>query len=181
MVLKMTHRFDDEPIDIAEYSLKQIKEDLRTAVELFDKQGKTMKTLYERAHELAAHHHKDQMYGDWPYIYHLESVVESIKRKWGSGNEALLAVAILHDILEDTKCTKEELIKAVGKDVTKYVEAVNKRPDEDYMAYIHRVCEFHYSKEVKIHDTLCNLTESIMADSAYRVQKYSKQLVLLTK
>lgn len=41
--------------------------------------------------------------------------------------------------------------------------------------------EFHYSKEVKIHDTLCNLTEAIMADYAYRVKKYSNQLQLLVK
>lgn len=130
---------------------------------------------------LAQHHHRDQKYGDKPYIYHLNAVVDSIKRKWGEGNTDLLAVAILHDILEDTDCTEQDLITVVGKDVTKCVVALTKVDGEAYDAYIYRVKEYHYSKEVKIHDTLCNLTESIMADSAYRVKKYSNQLQLLVK
>ena len=63
----------------------------------------------------------------------------------------------------------------------KCVVALTKIEGEQYDAYIHRVKEFHYSKEVKIHDTLYNLTESIMSDSAYRVKKYSNQLQLLVK
>lgn len=137
--------------------------------------------VYEKAHNLANLHHKGQMYGDKPYIYHLNAVVQSIERKWGTHNKDLLAIAVLHDILEDTDCTEQELIDVVGKDITKCVVALTKRDGEDYDKYIYRVKEFHYSKEVKIHDTLCNLTESIMADSAYRVKKYSNQLNLLVK
>lgn len=137
--------------------------------------------VFEIAYELAEKYHAGQMYGDRPYLYHLNAVVESIKRKWGDGNKALLAVAVLHDILEDTDCTEEILKEAVGKDVTKFVVALTKVDGENYENYIYRVREFHYSKEVKIHDTLCNLTESIMADSAYRVKKYSNQLQLLVQ
>lgn len=137
--------------------------------------------VFEIAYGLAEQYHEGQMYGDRPYIYHLNAVVESIKRKWGDGNKALLAVAVLHDILEDTSCTEEILKEAVGKDITKFVVALTKVEGETYENYIYRVREFHYSKEVKIHDTLCNLTESIMADSAYRVKKYSNQLQVLVK
>lgn len=141
----------------------------------------TKRDVFEVAYALAEKYHAGQMYGDHPYMYHLNAVVDSIKKKWGDGNRALLAVAVLHDILEDTELTEEELKKAVGKDVTKFVVALSKVEGEAYEAYIYRVKEFHYSKEVKIHDTLCNLTESIMADSAYRVKKYSNQLQLLVK
>jgi len=137
--------------------------------------------VFDIAYALAEKWHAGQMYGDHPYMYHLNAVVDSIKRKWGDGNRALLAVAVLHDILEDTDLTEEELISAVGKDITKCVVALTKKEGEAYDAYIYRVKEYHYSKEVKIHDTLCNLTESIMADSAYRVKKYSNQLQLLVK
>jgi (p)ppGpp synthase/HD superfamily hydrolase len=88
---------------------------------------------------------------------------------------------MLHDILEDTDCTEDILIQEVGKDVTKFVVALTKREGEAYEDYIHRVREFHYSKEVKIHDTLCNLTESIKSDSAYRVKKYANQLKVLVE
>lgn len=138
-----------------------------------------MNNVFDIAKELAEKYHADQKYGDKPYMYHLNAVVESVKRKWGDGNRALLAVAILHDILEDTDCTEVTLQNKVGKDITKYVIALSKIEGEEYSNYIYRVKEFHYSKEIKIHDTLVNLTESIMADSAYRVKKYSNQLQLL--
>ena len=137
--------------------------------------------VFERATLLATHFHDGQKYGDKPYIYHLNQVVASVIKKWGTHNKDILAVAILHDILEDTPITEEELIRAVGRDVTKYVVALSKKKDELYEDYIVRVKEFHYSKEVKIHDTLCNLTESIMSDSAYRVKKYSNQLQMSVK
>lgn len=140
-----------------------------------------MKDVFEKAYELALKYHEKQLYGDKPYIYHIDSVVDSIVRKWGNGNKDLLAIAALHDIIEDTEVTESDLIAFVGKDVTKCVVALTKLPNEAYDTYIHRVKEFHYSKEVKIHDTLCNLTESIMSDSAYRVKKYSNQLQLLVK
>lgn len=140
-----------------------------------------VRDVYEVAYALADKYHAGQMYGDFPYIYHLTAVVDSIKRKWGDGNRDLLAIAILHDILEDTSLSEEELKKAVGKDICKCVVALTKVDGEKYEEYIYRVKEFHYSKEVKIHDTLCNLTESIMADSAYRVKKYSNQLQLLVQ
>lgn len=140
-----------------------------------------MKDVFERAKELAYKMHEGQKYGDYPYSYHLNSVVSSLQKKWGEHNKDILSVGILHDILEDTELTEQELINVVGKDIAKCVVALTKVDGEPYDAYIHRVKEFHYSKEVKIHDTLCNLTESIMADSAYRVKKYSNQLQLLVK
>lgn len=135
--------------------------------------------VYQIAHRLASHMHMGQLYGPHPYIYHLEAVVASVKLKWGEHNRALLAVAILHDIIEDTSMTEQRLAEHVGKDVAKYVAALSKIEGEAYEDYIARVRKHHYSKEVKIHDTLCNLTESIIADSTHRVKKYSKQLALL--
>jgi (p)ppGpp synthase/HD superfamily hydrolase len=138
--------------------------------------------VFNIAYNLAYERHIGQMYGDKPYMYHIDSVIASVIRKWGSGNRAILAIAALHDVLEDTDLTEAQLVKRLGKDITKCVVALSKIvPDETYEQYIYRVREFHYSKEVKIHDTLCNLIESIMADSAYRVKKYTKQLQLLVQ
>lgn len=135
--------------------------------------------VFEVARVLAYRKHAGQMYGDKPYSYHLSAVVESVARKWGWHNKDILAIAVLHDVREDTNLTYDELVAAVGKDIARCVENVTKREDEDYHAYIERVKSDHYSKEVKIHDTLCNLTESIMADSKNRVKKYANQLQLL--
>lgn len=147
----------------------------------FDPTSRKVLDVVEVAWELAIQYHAGQVYGDKPYIYHLEAVVASITKKWGTGNKALIAIAILHDILEDTDLTEAELKKKMGKDICKCVVALSKVEGEAYEHYIYRVREFHYSKEVKIHDTLCNLTESIIADSAHRVRKYAKQLQLLVQ
>ena len=135
--------------------------------------------VFEVAYELAQHYHFGQMYGSKPYMYHIDAVINSVKRKWGEHNRDILAIAALHDIIEDTKMTEELLTNLVGKDVTRCVVALSKLEGEDYLAYIFKVRQHHYSKEVKIHDTLVNLTESIMADSKSRVKKYAKQLDLL--
>ncbi len=156
------------------------KEDIERGLASFNVEV-VPKDVFDIAHGLACEYHAGQKYGDDPYIVHIDEVVESIIKKWGIGNRSLMAVAALHDILEDTHLTEAELRKAVGKDITKYVVALSKVDGESYDDYIVRVKEFHYSKEVKIHDTLCNLTRSIMADSAYRVKKYSKQLDLLVR
>lgn len=138
-----------------------------------------MTDVFEVARVLAYRKHQGQMYGDKPYYYHLMGVVESVARKWGWDNKNILAVAILHDILEDTDVTFEDLVSLVGKDIATYVKGLTKVDGEDYHAYIERCKEHHYTKEVKIHDTLFNLTESIMADNKKRVKKYANQLQLL--
>lgn len=144
-------------------------------------QRRVIPDVVDIAWELVDEFHAGQMYGDKPYRYHLEAVLNSITKKWGTGNRALMAIAILHDILEDTSISERTLINKVGKDITKCIVALSKVEGEPYEEYIYRVREYHYSKEVKIHDTLCNLTESIMSDSAHRVRKYSNQLQLLVR
>lgn len=139
----------------------------------------TETNAFEVARMLAYRKHSGQKYGNQPYFYHLMSVVESVAKKWGWENKDILSVAVLHDILEDTDLTFEELVEEVGKDIATYVKALSKVEGEEYMDYIERCREHHYTKEVKIHDTLCNLTESIMADNKKRVKKYANQLQLL--
>lgn len=139
--------------------------------------------IYQKAYALAQFYHAGQKYGDKDYMWHLEDVVNSLKQKWGEHNKELLAVGILHDILEDTDCTYEILVERTNKDVARYVFALTKPKgdldDTQYLHYLLGCKEHHYTKEAKIHDTLRNLTVSIMADSRRRVKKYSRQLFLL--
>lgn len=138
-----------------------------------------MSTEFTRARALAEHHHYGQMYGEKPYMYHIDSVIASVKAKWGVYNTTILAVAALHDIIEDTDVTEGYLLQHFSKDIVRPVVALTKLDGEDYAMYIERVKGSHYSKEVKVHDTLCNLTESVMADSKSRVRKYTTQLQML--
>lgn len=62
-------------------------------------------TSLREARELAIKAHGDQKYSGEPYIVHLEEVVALLK---GYGETAMI-VGYLHDVIEDTGVTREEL------------------------------------------------------------------------
>lgn len=130
--------------------------------------------LMDDAYKLAAVRHADQFYGSHSYMYHLSMVTNSVRVI-----ATHIAVAYLHDILEDTSCTVAELSEFFPDEVVEAVVALTKIPGEDYYEYIARVKGNPIALHVKIHDSLCNLTESVKTQQWGRVRKYSKQLGLL--
>lgn len=138
--------------------------------------------IVENARELAFKYHEGQMYGSLPYTAHLEDVVSSLAKKhdrFRERNAVLFATAFLHDVLEDTKCNYKEIIDLCGADVCIYVELLTKRKGQTYEQYILAVQSDEIALEVKLHDTLANLTASVMSGENGRIRKYSKQLQLL--
>lgn len=62
--------------------------------------------------EYAIEKHGDQMYGEFPYIHHLEMVYEE---SLSHGLPPVVSVAsFLHDVIEDTDVTYEDLIAEFG-------------------------------------------------------------------
>jgi guanosine-3',5'-bis(diphosphate) 3'-pyrophosphohydrolase len=61
----------------------------------------------------AAAYHGDQRWGDYPYIEHLDRVM-GVLRDLGVTNKAMLTAAYLHDVVEDTSITVEELSATFG-------------------------------------------------------------------
>jgi GTP pyrophosphokinase len=81
--------------------------------------------LIERAYDVAAHWHADQKRksGD-PYITH-PLAVATILAELGMNHETICA-ALLHDTIEDTPYTLEELRRDFGDDVAALVDGVTK-------------------------------------------------------
>jgi guanosine-3',5'-bis(diphosphate) 3'-pyrophosphohydrolase len=81
--------------------------------------------LIERAYEVAAHWHADQKRksGD-PYITH-PLAVATILAELGMNSETICA-ALLHDTVEDTAYTLDELRRSFGEDVGALVDGVTK-------------------------------------------------------
>ncbi len=77
----------------------------------------------ENAREYAIRHHGEQMFGEQPYYYHLD-MVHAIVVKFELGEEYEIA-AYLHDLLEDTPITKEELSKEFGNEIADMVFCVS--------------------------------------------------------
>jgi hypothetical protein len=82
-----------------------------------------------RARFFASMQHRDQMYGNQPYIEHLISVYNLWQKaalSWGKELTPPLisgaAATWLHDCLEDTSCTQADIRRVFGADVLEIVE-----------------------------------------------------------
>lgn len=140
-------------------------------------------TQVTKARELALKKHDGQVYGEHPYMYHLYQVENIAIRTYGCGTDCIddLRVAcLLHDILEDTDTTVEELISTgFCEDVVRAVVLLTKDRETSYKDYIWMIKGNELARKVKLCDTAANLMNSINACSAKRINKYSKQIQLL--
>lgn len=109
-----------------------------------------------------------------PYFTHVEGVANF----FCGDEETLRSISYLHDILEDTSITAEELRKKydVSSLVVQAVVALTKLEGEDYFVYLTRVKKNGWAKSVKIADILYNLGDS---PSKNQVKKYAKALKFL--
>ncbi len=123
----------------------------------------------QRARQFAIAKHGKQLYGEHPYIYHLDSVV-NLGKSMGESEEVLI-VAYLHDTLEDTKTSKEKIEEVFGAWVSNAVVTITKLENEKYPEYIHRVSKYEVSRRVKVLDLLCNLKETILMEDNSRKEK----------
>jgi len=91
------------------------------------KQRGSNMSLLEKAKEYASAKHEGQKYGDQPYLFHLAQVVQTLIEH-GVQDENTLVSAWLHDVLEDTSTTVEELTNEFGADTAVIVFAVTDEP-----------------------------------------------------
>lgn len=75
------------------------------------------------ARDFAAEAHKDQRYGDKPYVAHLDQVFVVLRRFFHQ-DEDLFCAAYLHDTLEDTEATEADVRDRFGDRVAAIVAAV---------------------------------------------------------
>lgn len=111
--------------------------------------------------------HRDQRRKDVeasPYINHPIALVDVLVNEGGILNWDVLCAALLHDTIEDTQTTAEELTKVFGKNVASIVLEVTddkalpkeKRKLEQIAHAPHSSYE---AKLVKLADKICNLRD----------------------
>lgn len=137
--------------------------------------------LERKAENFALKAHTTQKYGNHPYSYHLVQVVNNVRlRVSGDPLESTyVAVAWLHDVMEDCGVTYQELEREFGVCIADSVQRLTKTKDRSYEAYIDIILEAAIAREVKICDTVANLTESFKTGNAKGLSKYPKQLHIL--
>mgnify|MGYP003122851520 FL=1 len=123
--------------------------------------------------------HRGQKYGDHDYFSgHIEVVVENLERDAGKTTYKDVAVAYLHDVLEDTTFTAQDLLDlGVGSHIVETVSFLTRR-DEIYTDYINRLSTDRSAALVKRADLRANLeapgSESLKS-------RYIKALAVLEK
>jgi guanosine-3',5'-bis(diphosphate) 3'-pyrophosphohydrolase len=123
--------------------------------------------LVLKAMAFAAWKHRDQRRKDVdasPYINHPIALAEVLWHEGGVRDSVIIAAALLHDTIEDTETTPEELGGAFGASVAAVVEEVtdvkflSKRARKELQ--IARAGRASVrAKQVKLADKICNLRD----------------------
>jgi len=140
--------------------------------------GENTLTDLELMRGLAAKFHAEQMYGPYPYTYHLDAVEKMVTEAYPN-DDRLPIIAQGHDTLEDTKANQVLLRSLFDGDIVDAIVAMTKHPDEDSMAYLNRVKKNSLAHKVKICDSFCNLRESVLRNEMRRIKKYGHYLEVL--
>lgn len=130
----------------------------------------------ETARDFAKKKHEGQMYDDeTPYMTHVDGVAGAFE------DEHLKNIAYLHDVVEDTDVTIEEIRERFGEDVSRAVDALTRRKGEQYFDYIHRVKQHPEATQVKLADLHYNLNENTKPSLAKRNRKAMRILTHISE
>lgn len=115
----------------------------------------------------AASRHVDQRRkhaGDEPYVNHVLQVAREISFTGGIDNAAVLAAAILHDVIEDSDTTAEQIAERFGASVAEMV--VECTDDKELPRKERRALQVEHApnispgaKLIKLADKLCNVRD----------------------
>ena len=88
--------------------------------------SKEERKLIKKAFELAVDAHKEmRRKSGEPYIYHPIAVAEICAKEIGLGSTAIIC-GLLHDTVEDTEITLEDINSFFGSEVTKIIDGLTK-------------------------------------------------------
>lgn len=127
-----------------------------------------------RAAEFAARKHSDQRRKDAqasPYINHPLALADVLANEAGVTDVEVLCAALLHDTLEDTETSAEELRATFGAKIAEIVlevtddKSLPKQARKD-LQVAHAAQLSSRAKLVKLADKICNLRDLIQAPPA---------------
>ena len=108
---------------------------------------KAMKIAYDA-------HHGQQDKSGVPYIFHPLHLAEAME------DEISCCVALLHDVVEDTEITLEQLASEFPDQVVEAVRLLTHEPDTDYFDYVRAIKANPIAKQVKLADLAHNMDAS---------------------
>ena len=137
---------------------------------------KAMKIAYD------AHHGQTDCNG-MPYVFHPYHLAEQMD------DEYSCCVALLHDVVEDTSVTLEDLAKEFPQEIIEALKLLTHEAGTDYFEYVRKIKDNPLAKKVKFADLEHNMDRSRIVDksavSAEKLDKwdskYGKAMEILTQ
>ena len=127
-------------------------------------------TIIERATRIAitAHWNQTRKSDNFPYIFHPFSVALMLQKHGFS--DLTIAAALLHDVIEDTEVTAEEIRSVVGDEVLAIVQTVTEDKSLDWEERRHKYIQTVASgseeaKAVSTADKLHNLSNMLEGEA----------------
>lgn len=104
--------------------------------------------LTKKALKICFNAHKDQVdKAGMPYVFHPFHLAEQME------NEEEVCVALLHDVVEDTNITFDDLIKlGFSENIIKALKLLTHTDDTPYMEYIKEIKKNPTARKVKLAD-----------------------------
>jgi len=133
---------------------------------------KAMKIAYD------AHHGQLDKSGV-PYVYHPIHLAEQMQ------TEEECIVALLHDVVEDTNITFEQLEKEFSETVIQALRLLTHDDSVDYMDYVRNLKDNPIAKNVKLadlhHNSDVTRLDEISEKDKLRNKKYSEAIKILSE
>jgi guanosine-3',5'-bis(diphosphate) 3'-pyrophosphohydrolase len=121
-----------------------------------------MEKIFIKALAFAADKHKNQRRKDAessPYINHPIALVNILVNEGNINDANVLCAAILHDTIEDTETTKEELIREFGEKITSIVLEVT--DDKALPKAIRKLKQIEHAAQTSYEGKLVKLADKI--------------------
>lgn len=116
--------------------------------------------MVNRALRLAYRAHAGQLdRGGVPYIFHPYHLAEQMD------DERSICVALLHDVVEDTPVTLEEIQREFPSEIAEAVALLTHDSSTDYFAYVRRLKANPLARKVKLADLMHNADQARCADA----------------
>lgn len=95
-------------------------------------------------------HHGQLDYNGIPYIFHPVHLAESMD------DEVSCCAALLHDVVEDTSVSMEDLAKEFPPEIIEVLKLLTHEDGTDYFDYVRAIAKHPIAKKVKLADIAHN-------------------------
>ena len=132
---------------------------------------------YNKALQIAIRAHRGQTrkFSCVPYIVHPVRVAIQFS------DDLEKSIAVLHDVIEDTEITIEDLKNDFSDYIVEKVDLLTRKEGEKYFDYIRKIDANKIATKIKIVDIIDNLSETPSQIPLSMAKRYAKALDILLK